>query len=36
MIEVTQILAAIERGDPLAADKLVPLVYGELRRMARQ
>src|SRR5262245_8222726 len=34
MAEVTQILAAIDRGDPKAADELLPLVYGELRRLA--
>jgi RNA polymerase sigma factor (TIGR02999 family) len=32
--DVTQILFAIERGDPLAADRLLPLVYGELRQLA--
>ncbi len=36
MTEVTQILAAIEQGDPVAADKLLPLVYDELRRLAAQ
>ena len=34
MTEVTQILAAIEQGDPLAAEQLLPLVYEELRRLA--
>jgi RNA polymerase sigma factor (TIGR02999 family) len=34
MVEVTQILAAIERGDPCAAGQLLPIVYGELRQMA--
>ena len=34
MNEVTQILSAIESGDPLAADELLPLVYSELRRLA--
>ncbi len=34
MAEVTQILTAIERGDPRAAEELLPLVYDELRRMA--
>jgi RNA polymerase sigma factor (TIGR02999 family) len=34
MADVTQILNAIERGDPHAADQLLPLVYDELRRMA--
>jgi len=34
MSEVTQILHAIEQGDPNAASRLLPLVYGELRRLA--
>jgi RNA polymerase sigma factor (TIGR02999 family) len=34
MSDVTHILNAIERGDPQAADKLLPLVYDELRRLA--
>jgi RNA polymerase sigma factor (TIGR02999 family) len=34
MSEVTQVLAAIEKGDPRAAEQLLPLVYGELRRLA--
>jgi RNA polymerase sigma factor (TIGR02999 family) len=34
MSNVTQILTAIERGDIKAADKLLPLVYQELRRLA--
>ena len=34
MSDVTQILSAIERGDPQAADQLLPLVYDELRRLA--
>ena len=36
MVEVTQILAEIDRGDPQAAEKLLPLVYEELRRLAAQ
>jgi RNA polymerase sigma factor (TIGR02999 family) len=32
--DVTQILNAIERGDPTAAADLLPLVYDELRRLA--
>jgi RNA polymerase sigma factor (TIGR02999 family) len=32
--EVTQILTAIEQGDAKAADKLLPLVYEELRKLA--
>ncbi len=31
---VTQILSAIEQGDPQAADELLPLVYDELRKLA--
>lgn len=34
MSEVTQILSQIEQGDPSAADRLLPLVYAELRRLA--
>lgn len=34
MSDVTQILTAIEQGDAKAADKLLPLVYEELRRLA--
>jgi RNA polymerase sigma factor (TIGR02999 family) len=34
MSDVTRILSAIERGDPKAADQLLPLVYDELRRLA--
>ena len=36
MSDVTQILAAIEQGDPLAAEQLLPLVYDELRKLAAQ
>jgi len=36
MTEVTRILSAIDRGDPHAAEELLPLVYDELRRLARQ
>jgi ECF sigma factor len=36
MSEVTRILSAIEHGDPHAADQLLPLVYGELRKLAAQ
>jgi RNA polymerase sigma factor (TIGR02999 family) len=36
MNEVTQILAAIEKGNPQAAERLLPLVYGELRKLAAQ
>ena len=31
MRDVTQILSAIEGGDSQAAEKLLPLVYDELR-----
>jgi RNA polymerase sigma factor (TIGR02999 family) len=34
--EVTQLLNAIEQGDPHAAAQLLPLVYDELRRLASQ
>jgi RNA polymerase sigma factor (TIGR02999 family) len=34
MADVTQILSAIERGDPHAAEQLLPLVYDELRKLA--
>ena len=36
MNDVTQILNAIEQGDPHAASQLLPLVYDELRRLAAQ
>ena len=34
MSDVTQILSAIEQGDPHAAQQLLPLVYDELRKLA--
>ncbi len=34
MADVTQILTAIQAGDPKAAAELLPLVYDELRRLA--
>jgi RNA polymerase sigma factor (TIGR02999 family) len=34
MNEVTRILSAIEQGDPHAANRLLPLVYDELRKLA--
>jgi hypothetical protein len=34
MNDVTRILSAIERGDPMAAEQLLPLVYDELRKLA--
>jgi RNA polymerase sigma factor (TIGR02999 family) len=36
MSDVTQILNAIEQGDPHAAGQLLPLVYDELRQLAAQ
>jgi len=36
MSEVTHILSAIEGGDPRAAERLLPLVYDELRKLAAQ
>jgi RNA polymerase sigma factor (TIGR02999 family) len=36
MSEVTRILSAIEQGDPHAAERLLPLVYDELRKLAAQ
>jgi RNA polymerase sigma factor (TIGR02999 family) len=34
MADVTQLLSAIEQGDPMAAADLLPLVYEELRKLA--
>jgi RNA polymerase sigma factor (TIGR02999 family) len=34
MSDVTQILSQIDSGDPSAAEKLLPLVYDELRKLA--
>ncbi len=34
MSEVTRILAAIDQGEPHAAEQLLPLVYDELRKLA--
>ena len=34
MSDVTRILSDIESGDPSAAEKLFPLVYEELRKLA--
>jgi len=36
MADVTQILSAIEQGDSSAAERLLPLVYDELRTLAAQ
>jgi RNA polymerase sigma factor (TIGR02999 family) len=33
---LTQILSAIERGEPHASEQLLPLVYDELRKLAAQ
>ena len=35
MSDVTRILSAIEQGDPHAAEQLLPLVYDELRKLAK-
>ncbi len=34
MADATQILSQIESGDPSAAERLLPLVYDELRSLA--
>ncbi|MCR9292998.1 MAG: sigma-70 family RNA polymerase sigma factor [bacterium] len=34
MSQVTQILLKLEQGDPQAAERLLPLVYDELRKLA--
>jgi RNA polymerase sigma factor (TIGR02999 family) len=34
MSDLTQILSAIEQGDPHASEQLLPLVYDELRKLA--
>jgi len=36
MNDVTRLLSAIEQGDPAAAERLLPLLYQELRRLAAQ
>jgi len=36
MSDVTQILSAIQQGEPHAAEQLLPLVYTELRRLAAE
>ena len=36
MNDVTRILSAIEQGDPRASEELLPLVYNELRGLAKQ
>ncbi|MGL5095548.1 MAG: ECF-type sigma factor, partial [Planctomycetia bacterium] len=34
MNDVTRLLQAVDRGEPSAADELLPLVYTELRKLA--
>ncbi|MCC6231020.1 MAG: RNA polymerase subunit sigma, partial [Verrucomicrobiales bacterium] len=36
MSEVTRILEAVDQGQALAEEALLPLVYAELRRIAAQ
>src|SRR5947208_16259598 len=36
MTDVTRVLSAIEQGDSRAAERLLPLVYDELRKLAAQ
>jgi RNA polymerase sigma factor (TIGR02999 family) len=36
MQEITRILSEVERGDPHAAEQLLPLLYDELRRLAAE
>src|SRR5258708_32361895 len=36
MNDVAKLLAALAHGDPKAAEKLLPLVYEELRKLAAQ
>jgi hypothetical protein len=36
MKDVTQVLSAIEQGDPQAAEQLLPLVYDELCKVAAE
>jgi RNA polymerase sigma factor (TIGR02999 family) len=36
MSDVTRLLSALDRGDPHAAEQLLPLVYDELRQLAAQ
>ena len=36
MNEVTRVLSAIEKGDPQAAEQLLPLVYNELHQLAAE
>jgi RNA polymerase sigma factor (TIGR02999 family) len=34
MSDVTHLLEAVDQGDPQAADRLLPIIYDELRRLA--
>src|SRR5215469_11401041 len=34
MNDATQLLTAVEKGEPMAAEQLLALLYGELRRLA--
>ncbi len=36
MSDITQILSALEQGDPRAAEQLLPLVYDDLRNWRRK
>jgi len=36
MGDLTELLISVERGEPRAAEELLPLVYAELRRLAAQ
>jgi RNA polymerase sigma factor (TIGR02999 family) len=36
MTDVTRVLTCVDRGDPMAAEELLPLVYAELRRLAAE
>src|ERR1700688_676333 len=36
MKDVTELLSAVDQGDPCASSQLLPLVYNELRRLAAQ
>ncbi len=36
MSDITKILTRLETGDPAAVQEFLPLVYGELRQLARQ
>jgi hypothetical protein len=36
IVDVTQLMNALEQGDPHAVEELLPLVYQELRKLAAQ